>query len=113
MLERAGWQSLCDSTGGQFYGDLMTEDALMVLVGGMILTREEVVDSLSDAPAWSRFEIVEPRFITVSADVVTLVYTGKSWRDEDTVPFMAAMSSTYVLSDDGWKLTLYQQTRQE
>ena len=30
-LERAGWRSLCESTGDRFYGDLMTDDAVIVL----------------------------------------------------------------------------------
>jgi len=33
-LERAGWRSRCESTGDRFYGDLMTDDALMVLATG-------------------------------------------------------------------------------
>lgn len=37
-IERAGgWQSLCKSTGDRFYGDLMTEDAVMVLANGSVM----------------------------------------------------------------------------
>ena len=38
-LERAGWRSLCESTGDRFYGDLMTDDAVMVLANGAVMDR--------------------------------------------------------------------------
>lgn len=33
-LERKGWDSLCDSTGDVFYGQVMTDDAVMALAEG-------------------------------------------------------------------------------
>ncbi len=33
-LERRGWDSLCDGTGGEFYGGPMTDDGVMVLAHG-------------------------------------------------------------------------------
>jgi hypothetical protein len=38
-LERAGWDSLCNATGSEFYGAIMLPDALMVLANGMVMDR--------------------------------------------------------------------------
>ena len=35
-LERAGWDSLCNQTGSEFYGELMLPDALMVPANGIV-----------------------------------------------------------------------------
>ena len=51
-LEHAGWRSLCESTGGTFYGRLMTPEALFVLVDGSVMNREEIASSLDGAPAY-------------------------------------------------------------
>src|SRR5690606_1883724 len=59
-LERRGWDSLCDGTGGEFYGDLMTDDGVMVLAHGFALPRDAVVASLGDAPPWAGYEIRDP-----------------------------------------------------
>lgn len=53
-VERSGWDSLCRSTGGAFYGALMTPDALMILVNGMVLDRSGVSASLDDSPSGRR-----------------------------------------------------------
>ncbi|NUL45993.1 hypothetical protein F7P69_12430 [Cellulosimicrobium funkei] len=41
-LEHRGWNALCSARGGTFYGELMTDDAVMVLVNGMVLARDTV-----------------------------------------------------------------------
>ncbi len=108
-LERRGWASLCDGTGDAFYGDLMTEDALMVLANGATMTREDVVASLAAAPPWAGYEIADERFVEAGPDAVALVYTGTGHRDggED---FTGVMTSTYVRRGDRWRLALYTQT---
>jgi hypothetical protein len=108
-LERAGWRSLCDRTGADFYGSLMTEDGRMVLANGVVMSRSAVIDSLADAPPWSSYTIDDPVVTTLSDDVAALVYTGTGHRDggED---FTGIMTSVYVRYDSGWKLAHYQQT---
>ena len=51
-LEQAGWASLCDGTGDDFYGTTMTEDGVMVLADGSVMSRTEVVAALGKAPPW-------------------------------------------------------------
>ena len=109
-LERAGWASLCDGTGDVFYGQTMASEAVMVLADGSVMTRDEVVAALGQAPPWASYEIDDVRVVPIGERSVALVYVGTGHRDGDGPPFVAVMSSVYVKRDDGWKLALYQQT---
>ncbi|MGE2832401.1 nuclear transport factor 2 family protein [Mycobacterium sp. SMC-4] len=111
-LEHSGWKSLCDGTGDQFYGELMTDDAVMVLANGMVMDRATVTSSLGQSPPWQRYEISDVRLIAIGEDTAALVYTGKGWRDGQDEPFAAAMSSVYHRAGQDWKLVLYQQSPQ-
>jgi len=110
-LERAGWDSLCDGTGSDFYGKLMTDEALMVLANGEIMTRDDVVTALRDAPPWASYDLDDVRIVPLGADAAALVYVGTGHRDGASAPFVGAMSSVYVRLDGSWRLALYQQTR--
>jgi hypothetical protein len=109
-LEHGGWRSLCDGTGADFYGQMMTEDAVMILANGMVLDRNAVITSLNDAPAWRQYAISDERLIEIDDDTAILVYTGRASRDDDEPAFQALMSSAYTLRNGTWKLALYQQT---
>ena len=52
-LEHAGWASLCNGTGAEFYGGLMTDDGVMVLADGTVMTRSDVVEALGKSPPWA------------------------------------------------------------
>ena len=108
-LEQAGWASLCDGTGSDFYGSTMSEAALMVLANGQIMTRDDVVEALSQAPSWDSFDITNARTVEIAEDVSALVYvaTGRRSGADD---FVGVMSSVYRRDADGWRLALYQQT---
>lgn len=108
-LEHQGWSSLCDRTGADFYGRLMTPDAVMVLAHGQVLDREEVVTSLNEAPAWRTYEISDERLVELNDDAVALVYTGQASRG-DGDDFHALMSTVYTRRQGRWQLALYQQT---
>lgn len=109
-LERRGWDALCDGTGDRFYGEIMTSDAVMVLANGAVMDRDTVVSALAEAPPWRRYAISDERVISIGADAAALVYTGTAYRDPDEPAFVGAMSSVYVRTDGGWRMTLYQQT---
>ncbi|WP_375372745.1 MULTISPECIES: nuclear transport factor 2 family protein [unclassified Mycolicibacterium] len=110
-IERAGWDSLCESNGADFYGELMLPDAVMVLANGMVMDRNTVVSALAQSPPWRAYEISGVRLIALDADNAALVYTGTAYRDGDAPAFVGAMSSVYHRTAGVWKLTLYQQTR--
>lgn len=109
-LERLGWASLCEGTGSEFYGSLMTRDGLMVLADGAVLDRRAVIESLRDAPPWDRYAISDAQLVKVGSEGVALVYTARAQRDPEDEPFVALMSSVYLRSAGGWRLALYQQT---
>jgi hypothetical protein len=109
-LGRQGWDSLCDRTGDAFYGQAMTEDAVMVLANGEVMDRDAVVAALGQAPAWRTYEISDVRLVRTGADSAALVYRGTAYRDADEPAFIGLMSSVYVLRNAEWRLALYQQT---
>jgi uncharacterized protein (TIGR02246 family) len=109
-LERHGWDSLCNSTGAQFYGDLMTDDGIMVLANGAVMDRDAVVASLEHAPPWESYDIEDVRLVDAGADAAAIVYVGTGYRDGDQPAFVGIMSSVYVRQDGRWRLALYQQT---
>ena len=108
--ERRGWESLCDGTGAQFYADLMTDDAVMVLANGAVMDRAQVRESLSNAPTWDWFEMVDEKLVPVGSDSAALVYRGSARRAEMPEPFVAVMTSVYVRVDGRVRLAVYQQT---
>ena len=108
-LEHAGWRSLCEGTGSDFYGSTMTADGLMVLANGMVMNRAQVVEALAHAPAWAGYEIADVRVVPLGATAAALVYIGTGRRDEGE-DVVCVMTSVYQRGDDGWRLGLYQQT---
>ena len=68
-----GWDAPCDSEDASFYGDLMTERGVMVLMNGMVLDRERSWHR-SDAPALDGHELSEPTCVPAGADAATLVH---------------------------------------
>lgn len=109
-IERRGWESLCDATGGSFYGGLMTADAMMVLASGAVMDRDAVVESLEHALPWRNYRIDDVRLIRSGSDTAVLVYRGTAYREADEPAFVGIMSSVYQGTDGGWRLALYQQT---
>jgi hypothetical protein len=107
--ERAGWDSLCNGTGDDFYGRTMTGDGVMVLANGQVMTRDEVVSALGQSPPWAAYEMSDVRVVSMGDDVAALVYVGIAHRRQGDA-FTGAMSSVYVRADGEWKLALYQQT---
>jgi hypothetical protein len=109
-VEETGWRALCAGRGDEFYGRLMTDDGLMVLAGGQIMSRDEVVSSLRNAPPWSSYTLTNARILPCGDDAVGLVYVAHAFRDATDPPFVSAMASIYTQMDGEWRLALYQQT---
>ena len=87
----------------------MTEDGVQILVNGYVMTRDEVVAVLNQAPAWDSYELSDSRVIPLGDDAAALVYRATAQRGTDA-PFEAIMTSVYHVVDGDVKLALYQQT---
>lgn len=110
-LERQGWQALSSerSAAVDFYAELLTDDAVMVFPGGMVLKgKEAVLDSLASQP-WESFEIADEQVVSLSEEVATLIYKVTAQR-AGSAPYTALISSTYVQRNGAWQLALHQQT---
>lgn len=108
-LEHAGWRALCDGDGGGFYGRLMTDDGVMLLVNGAVLDRGQVADSLAGGPTWDDYVIQDARRVEVGDDAAALVYLATANRAGNP-SFRALMASTYRVVEGAARLALYQQT---
>lgn len=108
-LESRGWEALCDGTGADFYGRLVTDDGLMVLANGSVMNRHDVVAALKESPTWGSYSIDQPSVIRVGEDSAALVYVGTGFRDGEK-PLAAVMTSVYVRHSGEWKLAVFQQT---
>lgn len=109
-LEHRGWEALTRHEGGSFYSELMTADALMILVNGMVLDRDTIAAALNESTAWSSFSLEDARLVPAGEASAALVYRATASRDGDDEPFIALMSSHYTLTNGRPALTLYQQT---
>jgi len=109
-VERRGWDALCRSEGGDFYGDLMTPEGVMLLVNGAILDRATVASTLNGSPAWSSYSLDDARLIPTGDASAALIYRASAIRDGEPDPFVALMSSHYALVEGEIRLALYQQT---
>jgi hypothetical protein len=110
-LETQGWQAL--STGAEaskkFYSSILRDDAVMLFPGGTVINgKEKILQSLAAQP-WQSFQIENPQIISLSESAGVLIYRVTAQR-KGSDPYVALISSTYVLSDGAWKLVLHQQT---
>jgi hypothetical protein len=110
-LERAAWEAL--STSGEaatkYYADVLADDVLIVMPGGMVIDdRDQVIGSMKEAD-WASFDMSGERVLELSDSSAALVYEVVA-RREGAEDYHALLNSTYVKSGGDWKLTLHQQT---
>jgi ketosteroid isomerase-like protein len=107
-LEQRGWKALSNGTAVEFYDELLTEDACVV-VPGMILTRAQTLESWQQVPPWVHYELTDERTLPLGDDAAILTYAGTARRSEGE-PYSARFTSVYVRQDGRWKLAFHQQT---
>jgi len=108
-LERAGWEALATAgAAGPFYANVLADQVLMLLPGGMVLDdREQVVEAMG-GPPWDRYELADERVLELSDDSAVVAYRATARRG--ATEYTALFTSTYVRRASGWKLALHQQT---
>ncbi len=107
-LEREGWDALVAGEGGRYYGEHLTDDALMAFPFG-ILTRAATIEALESAPPWERYEIADPQVVGLSEDSGVVVYDVVARRPGEE-PYSAVVSTTFVRDGDVWKVAFHQQS---
>ena len=108
-LERRAWEALSTEGGAApFYEEVLADDVLLLLPGGMVIDdRRQVVDSVRGAP-WASFELSDERVHELSETCAVVAYRGVATRDGNE--YVALFNSTYVRREGGWRLALHQQT---
>ena len=104
-LERQFWTS-----DAAFHEAHVTDDCLMVFPGAGIMTREAALAGLRTTPRWREVVMDDVHVVTLTRDVVVLVYTAAARRDGMEAPYRASVSSTYVAREGAWRLAAHQQT---
>lgn len=109
-LEVRGWEAL--STGRveatAFYRDVLDDDVVMLLPGGLVLRGADAVLPTLGADPWRGFAIANPEVRSLSADVALLTYAVSAHRGGPG--YEALVTSVYVRRDGRWRLALHQQT---
>ena|SRR5690554_2476740 len=106
-LEREGWRALSGGDPAEFYGRVLTPQAVMVFAFGA-LTRADAVAAMAQAPPWDEHELLDVQVHEVAASVAVVVYRVRARRGDD--PYEAMLASTYVRIGDDWRLALHQQS---
>lgn len=109
-LEEQGWQALSSGDEAKkFYGSLLSDDAIMVFPGGLLIEgREKILESMAAQP-WKSFQIEQPHVISLSENAGVILYRVTALR-EGSNTYVALVSSTYTLREGKWKLVVHQQT---
>ncbi len=110
-MEEQGWRALATDprTATEFYEQVLDDDVVMLLPGGLRMTdRATVVASMGGAP-WASYRLEEPRVHALGADAAVVTYGVVAQRD-GSPPYSALISSSYVRRAGGWRLAIHQQT---
>jgi hypothetical protein len=110
-LEEQGWRALSSSPSQAttFYEDVLDEQVVMALPDNVLLhDRSEILRSLAGQP-WATYELEQLVLLEPTDDIAVVVY-GVVARRQGSRPYSALVTSTYVLREGDWKLTLHQQT---
>jgi hypothetical protein len=110
-IETQGWQALSSTVdvAREFYARLLSEAAVMLFPGGMILEgKEQILASLGAQP-WKTFEIKEPRIVPLGDAAAILTYSVTAKRESSNL-YSALISSAYYQKDGTWYLSFHQQT---
>ena len=92
------------------YAAHLADDAIHVFPGwGVTTDNERVLGVVDSVEPWETFSIDDPHLVELGADAAALVYTATAQRAGQN-EYVAAMTSVYRRTDDGWQLVIHQQT---
>jgi hypothetical protein len=106
-LEEGFWRA---AGSRESYAAHLADDAVHVFPGwGVTGENERVLQAVETVEPWERFSIDDLQFVNLGEEAAALVYTAhaqRSGQDE----YVAAMTSVYRRTNEGWKLVIHQQT---
>ncbi len=106
-LERPGWEALStEGAAGPFYDEVLVDEPLMLLPGGMVLDdRQVIVDSMSGAP-WESYDLEEPlRVVPLGKDAAVVGYGATATRGEVEVSSLFTAPMSGLTGPGGWPCT--------
>ena len=109
--ERHSWDVLLESaeSAHAFYAEVLMEDAVMALPGGLLLAGKEAIMEMMGGTPWGSYEMMEARVMKLSDDVHAVVYRAEA-EDTDGEEYVALFTSVYVRHNGAWRLAFHQQT---
>ncbi len=110
-LEQQGWKALSTEgdAGQRFYSQVLHDNAVMLLPGGLVLRgKADILEALAAQP-WQSFHLEDLEVMVLSSAAEVATYRVSAQR-EGSDPYAALISSTYAMSDGEFKLMLHQQT---
>lgn len=108
-LERRAWEALAtEGAAAPFYEEVLADDVLMLLPGGLVIDdRQAVVDSMV-GPPWASYDLRDERVLPLGPDAAVVAYAATATRGDTT--YEALFASTYVRVDGRWRMAVHQQT---
>lgn len=104
-LERDLWHA--DTS---FYDETLANDAVMIFPEPTgILSRQEILASLSQDDRWKNVNFHDKHTIQVDDDVVQLVYRAEAERTDDS-SYQTYITTTYHRAGKSWEIVSHQQT---
>lgn len=95
--------------GVSAYEELMASECVMAFGPMGIMSNDQIIESLRQAPRWSEVEMSERTTTSPAENIAIIAYTARATRD-GADPYEAICTSSYVCSDGYWWLTHHQQT---
>jgi hypothetical protein len=108
-LETDGWQAISERRGGEFYGEVLAGEGVMVLPGAMVLDKRTAIPALDGPVTWEWFRIEDEHTVAIGDDAAALVYRATAQRPGEP-EYRAMMTSVYARRDGSWRMVLHQQT---
>ena len=106
-LEEGFWRAAGNRDA---YAAHLADDAVHVFPGwGATTDNERVLQAVETVEPWETFSIDDARVVELGVGGAALVYTAHA-RRAGQEEYVAAMTSVYRRTDDGWKLVIHQQT---
>jgi hypothetical protein len=106
-LEEEFWRA---SGRRQAYEARLADDAVHVFPGwGVTEDNERVLQAVESAEPWKSFTIENPRVLELGEGVAAIAYTSHACREGED-EYVAAITSVYRRTDEGWHLVMHQQT---